>query len=315
MSWLTWSPLAANAALAVAGPWLGRVLPPRAAVRLLPAAMVAVAAGTGFVLAVLGLFAVAQLPPVAFLGHWSPAALRAAQPVPSWAEAVAGAVVTVLLVTAARRAARAGWELLRAALIARHLRPSPERLVVIEDDEPDAYAMPGVGGRIVVSTGMLNALPPDERRVLLAHEAAHLAGHHHLYVQLAELAAAANPALRGTARAVRLAVEREADEAAAVEVGDRRLVARALARAGLAKAAARRSRAIPAHDVVLAGADSLILQRTTALLAPAPRPRRVLVAGLVLLTLATLLATAVTATQTDDRFDHAEIEAAPAVVR
>ena len=83
---------------------------------------------------------------------------------------------------------------------------------------------------------MLRVLSADERRVVLAHEAAHLARHHHLYIQLADLAAAANPLLRPTASGVRLAVERDADEVAAGEVGDRRLAARALARAGLAKA-------------------------------------------------------------------------------
>jgi Zn-dependent protease with chaperone function len=315
MSWLMWSPFLANLALALVGPGLGRILPPRAAVRLLPTALMTVAAGSGFVLAVLGFFAVAQLPPVAFLGHWSPAALRAVQPVPAEAEAAAGVVVLALLIAALRGAARAGHDLLKAALTCRRLGPHADGLVVIDDEEPDAYAVPGIGGRIVVSTGMLKALRADECRVLLAHEAAHLSRHHHLYVQLAELAGAANPLLLRTARAVRLAVEREADEVAAAEVGDRRLAARALARAGLAKAAARRSPQRPASAVVLAGADSQVIQRTAALLAPAPRPRRMFAAALVLLTVVTIVGTAATAHQTDDRLDHAETAAGVVVVR
>ncbi|MGZ4650990.1 MAG: M48 family metalloprotease [Kineosporiaceae bacterium] len=306
MTWLMWSPFVANLALAAAGPRLARRLPPRAAVRLLPLAMTAVAAGTGFVLAVLGLFIVAQLPPVAVIGGWSPAALRAAQPVPALAAALGAAIVLVLLGAALLRAARGGSELLRAAIACRRLGPDADGLVVIEDDEPEAYTVPGIGGRIVVSTAMLNALSTDERHVLLAHEAAHLAGHHHLYIQIADLAAAANPPLRSTARSLRLAVEREADEAAAAEVGDRRLVARALARAGLAKAVARRRRQPATRAVALAGADSSIMQRTRALLAPAPRPRRGLVAGLLLLTVVSLVGTGVNAHQTDDRLDHAE---------
>jgi beta-lactamase regulating signal transducer with metallopeptidase domain len=157
---------------------------------------------------------------------------------------------------------------------------------------------------------MFSALRSDERAVLLAHEAAHLSGHHHLYVQLAQLAGAANPLLAPTARAVRLAVERDADEAAVAEVGDRRLVARAIARAGLAIAAARRSRSTMASvAAALSAADSLIMQRTKALLAPAPQPRRALAAGFMLLTVLTVTATALTAQQTDDRLDRAELSA------
>ncbi|MBE1610051.1 hypothetical protein [Actinopolymorpha pittospori] len=47
--------------------------------------------------------------------------------------------------------------------------------------------------------------------------------------------AAANPLLATTARVVRLTTERWADEDAAAELGDRPLVARALARAALAR--------------------------------------------------------------------------------
>ena len=94
--------------------------------------------------------------------------------------------------------------------------------------------MPAEAGAIVVSTGMLTLLDAQERRALLAHEAAHLRHHHARYVAVAELAVAANPLLRPLARGVRLAVELWADQVAAQEVGDSRAVARALARASLA---------------------------------------------------------------------------------
>ncbi|MGW7378006.1 SpoIIE family protein phosphatase [Streptomyces sp. NPDC054794] len=52
--------------------------------------------------------------------------------------------------------------------------------VELADEQPDAYALLGRPGRIVVTSGMLRALPAEERAVLLAHEQAHLAhGHHH----------------------------------------------------------------------------------------------------------------------------------------
>ena len=50
----------------------------------------------------------------------------------------------------------------------------------------------------------------EERAVLLAHEAAHLIGRHHLYLQVAELAAAANPLLRPAASSLVTAHDTEA---------------------------------------------------------------------------------------------------------
>jgi Zn-dependent protease with chaperone function len=329
MWWLMWAPLAANLVLATAGPRLAHALPPRAGVRLLPGAMVVVAAGTGAVLASLGFLALAQVPAVAALGDWSPLSLRATQPGPVPLEVAAGVTMLLLLGSAVRHTLRAGHLLVRADAACRRIGAHTHGLVVVDEDVPDAYALPtlpghllghppgGISGRIVVSTAMLRALPPDERRVLLAHEAAHLAGHHHLYVQLAELAAAANPLLRPTARGVRLAVEREADEAAAAEVGDRRLAARALARAALAKAAlakAETSTGRRAAGVALAATDGFVADRARALLSPAPRPRRLLAAGLVLLAAVTLMGTAAAANRTDDSLDVAERPAATTAV-
>ncbi len=319
LRYLPWLPLAANLLLAVGGPRLARVLPPRAGVRLLPPAMLVVAAGTGIVLASLGVLALAQVPGIAAAGDWSPAALRAREPLPSPVELAAGVAVLGLLGWALGHAARAVRALVRAdaACSAGH---DTHGLVVVDDEVPEAFALPmlpwprrgaaaaraagGMRGRIVVSTAMLRVLPADERRVVLAHETAHLAGHHHLYVQLADLAAAANPPLRRTAGGVRLAVERAADEAAAAEVGDRRLAARALARAGLARAAASGSRT--AAGAALAATDGFVADRAAALLAPAPRPRRALAGALVLLAAVTVAGTAAAAQQTDDNLDGAQ---------
>jgi beta-lactamase regulating signal transducer with metallopeptidase domain len=209
-----------------------------------------------------------------------------------------------LLMAALCRAALSGRDLVRAALTCRRLGPDVGGLVVVQDDEPDAYALPGLGGRVVVSTGMLRALPAGERRVLLAHEAAHLAHHHHLWVQTADVASAANPLLRPAARAVQVAVERWADEVAADEVGDRALAARALARAGLARSAGRgRRRGL---SVALAGTDSAVADRARALLA-GPPPRRRALAGAVAVTAVTLSAAVLVASMdTEARFEAAE---------
>jgi Zn-dependent protease with chaperone function len=223
--------------------------------------------------------------------------------VPVLAGGVAAVTVCGLLAAALRRAALGGRDLVLAAVACRRLGPAVGGLVVVDDEEPDAYTLPGLGGRVVVSTAMLRALPADERRVLLAHEAAHLTRRHHLWVQAAELAAAANPLLRPAARAVRAAVERDADEVAATEVGDRLLTARALARAGLARTAVRRGTTLAA---ALAGADSAVADRARALLG-GPPPRRRALAGLMAgLMLATGIAVLVTGVQTEARFEAAQ---------
>ncbi|MEU9274668.1 M48 family metalloprotease [Streptomyces sp. NPDC048342] len=137
-----------------------------------------------------------------------------------------------------------GWSLARSVL--RQTRafraartqagrgPAAGDLCVVDSPSPDAYALPGRPHRIVVTTGMLRSLDAAEREALFAHERAHNRGGHHFFLAAAELAAHCHPALRRVRDVVRLAVERAADEAAASAVGDRRLTARAIARAALA---------------------------------------------------------------------------------
>jgi Zn-dependent protease with chaperone function len=304
MTLLMGLPFAATVVLRLVGAPVGRRLPPATAVRLLTVAALVTALATGFVLAVAAFLAAAALPPVAALGHWSTAALRGGGTMPTTVGVLAGLAVSVLLAAALRRAARSGRDLAYAAWMCRRLGPGAGGLVVIEDEHPDAYALPGLDGRVIVSTGMLRALPADERRVLLAHEQAHLSHRHYLYVHLTELAAAANPLLRPLASAVQAAVERWADEIAATEVGDRRLVARALARAGLAQATAPEQ--VPPPASTLRGTDHGMAARAHALLGDAPRPRRALAGALVTLVVITAAAAALTAHDTEHRFEHAQ---------
>jgi len=307
-------PLVVSVLLAGTGRWLGRVLPPRPAAVLLTLAALVTALATCFVLAVLGFTVAARAPDLAEVGRWSARALATVDPVPVAAGAVAGVLVTGLAVAAVARAVRSGRQLWAAGAACRRL-PHTAGLVVVQDDRPDAYALPGVSGRVVVSTGMLRSLPAGERRVLLAHESAHLAHRHHLYVQLADLAAAADPLLRPVAAAVGFAVERWADEHAAAVVGDRQLAARALARAWLARrGSAPPSPAEPGSPAApgsvrgagLAVTGSAVTERARALLAPPPRPRRLLAAGLVGLTVLTGSAAVITGHDTEHRFEQAQ---------
>lgn len=194
------------------------------------------------------------------------------------AAAAATGVLTVGALTVVRSALRQ----LRAFRSARHQadrRPAAGDLCVIESPHPDAYALPGRPHRIVVTTAMLRSLGADEREALFAHERAHNAGGHHRFLVVAELAAHCHPGLRGVRASVALAAERAADEAAALAVGDRRLTARAIARAALAADGARTRR----PDFAAAATTGPVPQRVAALLAtPRRRPRAAALIALVL---------------------------------
>ncbi|MGW3248083.1 M56 family metallopeptidase [Streptomyces sp. NPDC001070] len=161
---------------------------------------------------------------------------------------------------------------LRAARADVARRSAAGDLCVVEDDHPDAYALPGgrrTPGRIVVTTGMLRALSPAQREVLLAHERAHLAGRHHWFLAAADLAARCHPALRAARSSVALAAERAADESAAAASGDRALTARAIGHAALAITASTSARPALAPGAT----TGPVPVRVRALLTQAPRRR------------------------------------------
>jgi Peptidase family M48 len=157
----------------------------------------------------------------------------------------------------------------RAARAEAGRRPAAGDLCVVDSPRPDAYALPGRPHRIVVTTAMLRSLDGSEREALFAHERAHNDGRHHYFLAAAELAAHCHPALRPVRDTIRLAAERVADEAAAASVGDRRLTARAIARAALAGQGAHTER----PGFVPAATAGPVPQRVQALLA-APRVPR-----------------------------------------
>jgi hypothetical protein len=134
---------------------------------------------------------------------------------------------------------------------------------IIPSAIPMAMTLPGRTGPIVVSTGMLRSLDSDETRVVFAHERAHLHHRHYRFLAVAELTASALPVLRPVLHEIRHATERWADESAAAEVGDRRLVAQAIARAALATTGRTSAPA-------MAMATSGVPARVEALLRPLP---------------------------------------------
>ncbi|MFB7864265.1 M56 family metallopeptidase [Streptomyces sp. NPDC056069] len=243
-------------------------LHPRTATRLLTGFAVVLAVCSTLCLALLMVVGTAQLPGNPLPDGWSDPEVRAALPYDEIAGRAAipalGAVVGACLHALAghlrvrRRAERA-------------LAGLPGRPVaVLPDPTPYAYALPGRRGRrdrVVVSTGMLAALRPAERRALFAHERAHLDGRHHRHLLTVRLAARANPFLRPLCDAVAYTAERWADEEAAAAVGSRRAVARAIGRAALLAPAS------PAHALAGFAQAGPVPRRVAALLAGAPAAR------------------------------------------
>lgn len=274
-------PLIVIAAYLVAG----RLAPARAA-RVLAWSAAVVAAASMANLTVFALKAVAEVPAVAGALGWSSAVVRAdtAQvPWVSWG--------SLVLVVAA--AASMGWTHRRHR---RDLRAAQgfsrprDGVLLVEDDAVTAFAVPGASrdpGWVVVTTGMREALTPRQYEALLAHERAHLAGAHHRLVRLAELAGAAHPALRWVSRQVGFMVERAADEEAAAEVGDRRLVAQAVGQAALASTRSGRA----SHVLHVAGQarPGAVPRRVAALLRPARRTHPMVAVVPVVVALATVV--------------------------
>jgi len=156
---------------------------------------------------------------------------------------------------------------------------------VLASPEQVAFAAPGKPGTVVVSEGLLDLLDDDESAAVIAHERAHLVLHHARYLRVAGLAAAAVPPLLPLSRQLRFATERAADEGAAVAVGDRRVVARAIARVALATSPMG----------VLAVGGSSVAARVAELVDP-PRPRWLPVTALlaaVVAAVATVLASTI----------------------
>jgi Zn-dependent protease with chaperone function len=267
-------------------------LPPRTATWLLAASTVVLAGASCGVLGVLALAAAVRIPFVDTLGGMSLTAVNDRDP----ASLPLGIFAGALLLAAAAAAVRAAW-LRTAALVAAHRQtrrlPRAERTtgageaVVIDDDGVDAYTVPGWPSRIVVTSGMLAALSPPEREILLAHERAHASACHYLFTAVARLAAAANPLLGPLAAAISYSVERWADEKAAASAGSRSLAARTVAKAALAATAAPAPRAA---SFALLGvlpqpalgrrrpSPGLVPRRVAALLAPPPKRGLLLVA-------------------------------------
>ncbi|KOV92313.1 M48 family metalloprotease [Streptomyces sp. NRRL B-3648] len=230
MRFAVYAPLVLSLLLSALAPVLARRAEPALAARVLAPAAVLTAAATVWSLVLLAAALLGDVPPLVREAREDGRPFT--DPVP---EAIGLAACLALAVVALRlrRAVRAERSTRRALRRLAAGQPGDTELIVAASEVPRAFAIPGRPGRILVTSAMLSALGPAERRVLLAHERAHLTHRHGLVVTAVTLAAAADPLLGPVRTAVVFLVERWADERAAAAVGDRRVTARALARAAL----------------------------------------------------------------------------------
>jgi beta-lactamase regulating signal transducer with metallopeptidase domain len=281
---------------------------PQVGVRLVVLASFAVAVAGMFVLGATGFTWAAQDPKVAHMGQWSPEQLKATDPVP---RPEAG-ICLVLFVAAAIAVLRLAGRRIRALYqVRRAIRDfqaghddgthcGDAGVVVVPDERADAFTTAGPGAVIVVTTGLLDCLTEAERQALLAHERSHRRHGHVWWLVAMDLAVAVNPLLARTGIAVAHAVERWADEDAAEQVADRRLVARTLARVALVRKQGMRAAAVA---VMAAGGD--VPARVRAMLGPRPRRGLLATVAVALLVVGVLVTVAVLQYRADAFLDGA----------
>lgn len=276
-------PLLAPVLAALVARYLAARVPPRPATWLLTTMAVVLAGVSCAALAALAATALGQIPWLADTGHWSASVLHRHDPTALALAVAAGVLLAGAGTAAVLMVCRRIAALRDAARMVREFR-TDEPTAVLTDPFPAAYTLPGWRGRVVVSTGLLTALDAHERRIVLAHEFAHLTGRHYVFLTLADLAAAANPVLRPVAAAVHFSTERWADEHAAEVAGDRGLVARTVGKAALLTWQQHHPRTPPAGALAIGGvlrrARSVgpVPRRVLALLAPPLRGRPALIA-------------------------------------
>jgi Zn-dependent protease with chaperone function len=185
--------------------------------------------------------------------------------------AVAGLLLTAAVVV------RASWHLARglararrghrahAAFLTAAGRPDQALdAVILDDDPPAAYCLPHGRHRVVISAGTLSRLSPGQVQAVLAHERAHLRGHHHLMLATAAALARAFPPVPLLARApAELAVlaEMTADDDAARRHDPADLAAALVTLAGAG-----------IRTTALTAGGPAAIARIQRLLAPPPQP-------------------------------------------
>ncbi|SNS40761.1 Peptidase family M48 [Geodermatophilus saharensis] len=165
---------------------------------------------------------------------------------------------------------------------------------LLEHPAPVAFCIPGARPLLVLSSGMVAELDDDQLAAVVAHERAHLAEHHHLYLLPFVAWEAALPVLPAAARAhaaVRELVEMRADDRALTSLrgpDPRRTLAQAIVVAAGGPGGGVPSGALSVGGSAV-GARVVRLLSPPAPLPPAARAAALLCAGLLLLVPTALL--------------------------
>jgi Zn-dependent protease with chaperone function len=103
---------------------------------------------------------------------------------------LAGALLARTAVTATTHLRAVRRQALRHAQTARLAgRPDPALgATLVDHPQPAAYCVAGRRPTVILTTGALGSLDPDQLDAVLAHERAHLASHHHRLLAMARIA-------------------------------------------------------------------------------------------------------------------------------
>jgi Zn-dependent protease with chaperone function len=145
-------------------------------------------------------------------------------------------------------------------------RPGPGGSIVLDSAERVVYCVAGRPPAIVVTRGALDALDDAQLAAVLAHERAHLSGHHHLLVAASRAVATVLPRVRLfqlAADAIAQLVEMRADDVAARHHPGATLVGALVALSDIGRY----------PDAVLAANGVGVVDRVERLLAPQSRLR------------------------------------------
>lgn len=133
----------------------------------------------------------------------------------------------------------------------RLLRANRSEIVILPTKDVFAYALPGKKASIVVSEGLKTRLSKDELEIVLAHERCHIEKRHDIWLNCGRICLFFNPLLVRQFKRLRHALERIADESAAVVCGDRIQVAHTISKVALNESVRQFSLGIASHGIPL----------------------------------------------------------------
>ena len=214
-----------------------------------------------------------------------------AHPLGHWPHIVASVIVLLLITRLAYAAVVTVRGMRSKVAMFASLAPAAGYAVsptmqVVRFDAPLAYSIGLFRRRVVLSDSLTWLLQPDERRAVIAHELAHVAGWHTLLLFGGRVVARAYgflPPVRRATSHLLLGLEVAADEAAVRSSRDPLVVARALT-----AVAESRDRTVPAN-LALGSADTELALRVRRLTVDRTDRRSPVIAGAALLAVVMLV--------------------------